>query len=57
MAASGQGAQPEFGQAIEAGGVLTNYHEAGAGAPVVLLHGELAARAAVSRRAAARLRV
>ena len=39
MAASGQAAQPEIGRAIAAGGVRTNYHEAGAGAPVILLHG------------------
>jgi pimeloyl-ACP methyl ester carboxylesterase len=39
MTSAGQAAQPEIGRAIAAGGVLTNYHEAGAGAPVVLLHG------------------
>src|SRR3954470_8374972 len=31
--------EPEIGKTIQAGGVLTNYHEAGAGAPVILLHG------------------
>ena len=30
---------PEIGQSIRAGGVMTNYHEAGSGAPVILLHG------------------
>src|SRR5579871_3460888 len=30
---------PEIGKSIRAAGVLTNYHEAGTGAPVVLLHG------------------
>jgi 2-hydroxymuconate-semialdehyde hydrolase len=36
---TGPAAQPEIGQSIQAGGVLTNYHEAGAGTPVILLHG------------------
>jgi len=30
---------PEIGKSIRAGGVMTNYHEAGSGAPVILLHG------------------
>jgi 2-hydroxymuconate-semialdehyde hydrolase len=30
---------PEVGKSIEAGGVGTNYHEAGQGTPVVLIHG------------------
>ena len=30
---------PEVGLTIDAGGVLTNYHDFGEGAPVVLLHG------------------
>jgi 2-hydroxymuconate-semialdehyde hydrolase len=32
-------ANPEIGSTIEAGGVSTNYHDAGAGAPVLLIHG------------------
>jgi 2-hydroxymuconate-semialdehyde hydrolase len=32
-------ADPEIGSTIEAGGVSTNYHDAGAGAPVLLIHG------------------
>src|SRR5688500_18332722 len=30
---------PEVGKSVVAGGVRTNYHEAGSGAPVVLVHG------------------
>ena len=30
---------PEIGSSINAGGILTNYHDQGKGAPVVLLHG------------------
>lgn len=30
---------PEIGKSIQALGVKTNYHEAGAGAPVILIHG------------------
>ncbi len=30
---------PEIGSSINAGGIMTNYHDQGAGAPVVLLHG------------------
>jgi pimeloyl-ACP methyl ester carboxylesterase len=30
---------PEIGRSIRAGGVMTNYHEAGSGAPVILIHG------------------
>ncbi len=30
---------PEIGSSINAGGILTNYHDQGEGAPVVLLHG------------------
>ncbi len=30
---------PEIGKSIRAGGALTNYHEAGSGAPVILIHG------------------
>lgn len=30
---------PEIGTSIRAGGVMTNYHEAGSGTPVVLIHG------------------
>ncbi len=30
---------PEIGKSIRAGGVMTNYHEAGSGAPVILIHG------------------
>jgi len=32
-------ATPEIGKFIHAGGVNTNYHEAGSGSPVVLIHG------------------
>src|SRR2546426_10787482 len=32
-------ASPEIGKSIEVGGVKTNYHEAGSGAPVILVHG------------------
>src|SRR5260370_11871795 len=32
-------ASPEIGKSIRAGGVLTNYHEAGSGTPVILIHG------------------
>src|SRR4051812_11812316 len=31
--------EPEIGNTIQAGGVATNYHEAGSGAPVILIHG------------------
>jgi 2-hydroxymuconate-semialdehyde hydrolase len=30
---------PEIGKPIQAGGVMGNYHEAGSGAPVILIHG------------------
>ena len=30
---------PEIGSSINAGGITTNYHEQGAGEPVLLLHG------------------
>jgi 2-hydroxymuconate-semialdehyde hydrolase len=30
---------PEIGKSIHAGGVMTNYHEAGSGTPVILIHG------------------
>src|SRR5947209_15548186 len=30
---------PEIGKSIRADGVMTNYHEAGSGTPVVLIHG------------------
>jgi 2-hydroxymuconate-semialdehyde hydrolase len=30
---------PELGKSIRAGGVMTNYHEAGSGTPVILIHG------------------
>ena len=30
---------PEIGNTIQAGGVKTNYHEAGSGTPVILIHG------------------
>ena len=30
---------PEIGSSINAGGIITNYHDQGEGAPVVLLHG------------------
>src|SRR2546430_10760033 len=30
---------PEIGKSIRTNGVMTNYHEAGSGGPVVLLHG------------------
>lgn len=30
---------PEIGAAMEAGGIVTNYHDLGAGKPVVLIHG------------------
>jgi pimeloyl-ACP methyl ester carboxylesterase len=30
---------PEIGVSIDAGGLVTNYHDAGSGKPVVLLHG------------------
>jgi len=30
---------PEIGRTIEAGGIRTNFHDAGAGAPVLLIHG------------------
>src|SRR6202035_6132986 len=32
-------ASPEIGKSIQAGGVMTNYHEAGSGTPVILIHG------------------
>src|SRR5438105_713463 len=32
-------ASPEIGKSIEVGGVKTNYHEAGSGTPVILVHG------------------
>src|SRR5437667_2960294 len=32
-------ASPEIGKFIQAGGVKTNYHEAGSGEPVILIHG------------------
>lgn len=32
-------ASPEIGKFIEVGGVKTNYHEAGSGPPVILIHG------------------
>ncbi|QBD76684.1 alpha/beta fold hydrolase [Ktedonosporobacter rubrisoli] len=32
-------ATPEIGKSILAAGVMTNYHEAGSGAPVILIHG------------------
>ena len=32
-------AVPEIGKSIRVGGVLTNYHEAGKGIPVILIHG------------------
>src|SRR5215212_7781989 len=37
---AGEGcAAPEIGRSIRAGGIETNYHEAGSGAPVILIHG------------------
>lgn len=41
MQGSGQGSEtsPEIGRQINAGGILTNYHDVGEGAPVLLLHG------------------
>ena len=33
------GANPETGQSVLAGGIRTNYHDRGAGAPVLLVHG------------------
>lgn len=33
------GANPEVGRTVTAGGIPTNYHEAGEGAPVLLIHG------------------
>jgi 2-hydroxymuconate-semialdehyde hydrolase len=30
---------PEIGKSVRAGGVMTNYHEAGRGTPVILIHG------------------
>ncbi len=33
------GAEPEIGRSVRAGGVMTNYHEAGSGPPVILIHG------------------
>ena len=38
-AMNSQTSNPEIGRSIEAGGLLTNYHDIGEGAPVVLLHG------------------
>jgi len=38
MAGEGRAA-PEIGRSIRAGGIETNYHEAGSGAPVILIHG------------------
>jgi pimeloyl-ACP methyl ester carboxylesterase len=32
-------ASPEIGKSIEVGGAKTNYHEAGSGTPVILIHG------------------
>jgi 2-hydroxymuconate-semialdehyde hydrolase len=37
MAAAG--AQPEIGRTVDAGGIRTNYHDQGQGAPVLLIHG------------------
>ena len=39
MTGTDQPATPEVGRFVEAGGVRTNYHEAGSGAPVILIHG------------------
>ena len=32
-------ANPEIGKSIQAGGVLTNYHDVGEGRPVLFIHG------------------
>lgn len=32
-------AQPEIGRSVQAGGVATNYHDRGAGPPLLLIHG------------------
>src|SRR5207245_1263307 len=32
-------ASPEIGKSIQVGNIKTNYHEAGSGAPVILIHG------------------
>ena len=39
LAMHSQTSNPEIGRTIDAGGLLTNYHDIGEGAPVVLLHG------------------
>jgi len=31
-------ASPEIGKSIQAGNIKTNYHEAGSGPPVILIH-------------------
>jgi 2-hydroxymuconate-semialdehyde hydrolase len=31
--------QPEIGKTVDAGGIRTNYHDTGSGAPVLLIHG------------------
>ena len=35
----GAAAQPEIGRSIRTGAITTNYHEAGSGPPVILIHG------------------
>ena len=32
-------ASPEIGKSIQVGNIKTNYHEAGSGEPVILIHG------------------
>src|SRR6266849_4689994 len=44
-------ASPEIGKSIRAGGVLTNYHEAGSGTPVILIHGSGPGVSAWAKRA------
>src|SRR5690606_36700034 len=36
---SEQASNPEIGQSIQTGAILTNYHDIGSGEPVLLLHG------------------
>ncbi|MFC5139115.1 alpha/beta fold hydrolase [Actinomycetospora rhizophila] len=39
LSSGGESANPEVGSSVRAAGVLTNYHDHGAGEPVLLIHG------------------
>lgn len=39
LSASASSSSPEIGASVRAAGILTNYHDAGSGFPVVLVHG------------------